>query len=66
MKRRETDGHANVLPEYDFGVGVRGQCAARYAQDTTVVVLESDIARAFPAAAAVNRALRALMQAERP
>ena len=46
--------------EYDFGGGVRGKYARRYAQGTNVVVLEPDVARAFPNAKAVNRSLRAL------
>jgi len=46
--------------EYDFTGGVRGKYARRYAQGTNVVVLEPDVARAFPNAEAVNRSLRAL------
>lgn len=47
--------------EYDFSGGVRGKHAARYAQGTNVVVLEPDVAKAFPDSAAVNEALRALL-----
>ena len=46
--------------EYDFTGGVRGKYARRYAQDTNVVVLEPDVAKAFPNAEAVNSSLRAL------
>jgi len=46
--------------EYDFSRGVRGKYARRYAQGTNVVVLEPDVAEAFPNAQAVNRSLRAL------
>ena len=51
---RETRG------EYDFSRGVRGKYARRYAQGTNVVVLEPDVAKAFPNADAVNESLRAL------
>ena len=46
--------------EYDFTGGVRGKHARRYAQGTNVVVLEPDVAKAFPNAEAVNSSLRAL------
>jgi hypothetical protein len=48
-------------PEYDFRGGVRGKYVARYREGTNVVVLDPDIAEAFPNAGAVNRALRALL-----
>ena len=48
----------DMLPEYDFSDGVRGKYAKRYAQGTNVVLLEPDVAAAFPTAEAVNRALR--------
>ena len=44
----------------DFADGVRGKYARRYAQGTNVVLLEADVAKAFPSAAAVNESLRAL------
>jgi hypothetical protein len=43
---------------YDFGKGVRGKYAKRYAEGTNVVLLEPDVAKEFPDAAAVNEALR--------
>ena len=46
--------------EYDFSHGVRGKHARRYAQGANVVVLEADVAKIFPTAAAVNDSLRAL------
>jgi hypothetical protein len=46
--------------EYDFSRGVRGKYARRYAQGANVVVLEADVAKAFPSAGAVNDSLRAL------
>ena len=52
----------DILPEYDFGAGERGKYAQRYAQGTNVVVLAPDVARAFPSARAVNRALRQVLK----
>lgn len=45
---------------YDFSAGVRGKYAARCAEGTNVVLLEPDVAKAFPSAADVNESLRAL------
>jgi len=45
---------------YDFTGGVRGKYARRHAQGTNVVVLDADVAKAFPNAEAVNDSLRAL------
>lgn len=49
-----------MQPEYDFSGGTRGKYAARYAQGTNVVMLDPDVAEAFPNAEAVNSSLRAL------
>jgi hypothetical protein len=54
-----------LLEEYDFAQlagGVRGKYAERFAAGTTLVLLDPDVARAFPTAAAVNEALRLLIQ----
>jgi len=51
--------------EYDFSTGVRGKYAARYAEGTNVVLLEPDVAAAFPTSASVNEALRSLLPAIR-
>ncbi len=51
-----------ILPEYDFRDGIRGKYAARYAEGTNVVLLDPDVAAAFPNADAVNSALRALAE----
>jgi hypothetical protein len=55
-----------LLPEYDFRGGLRGKYAARYAEQSNVVVLDPDVARAFPTAADVNRALRKLLATSKP
>lgn len=59
----------DLRPEYDPELirrGVRGRYAARYAEGTNVVVLDPDIAAAFPTREAVNAALRALLSARPP
>lgn len=60
--RKPTD---ELRPEYkrsDFGTLVRGKYAQRVAEATNVVVLEPQVARAFPNDRAVNRALRGLLR----
>ena len=47
--------------EYDFSGAARGKYARRYSQGTNVVILEPDVAKAFPNAEAVNSSLRALV-----
>lgn len=51
---------ADMRDEYDFSGGVRGKYAARFAKGTNVIVLDADVAKVFPDADAVNRALRLL------
>jgi hypothetical protein len=48
--------------DYDFSNGVRGKYARRYAQGTNVVVLEPDVAKAFPNSKAVNVSLRKIIR----
>ena len=49
-----------ILPEYDFSRGRPNKYASRYVAGSAVVVLEPDVAAAFPGPEAVNQALRAL------
>lgn len=58
--KRPTD-RDTMRPEYDFRGGVRGKYVSRYRAGTNVVVLDPNVAAAFPNADAVNRALRALL-----
>jgi hypothetical protein len=60
MKRVQKD--PDLLEEYDFSQGVQGKYAKRYAAGTNVVLLDRDIAEAFPSDEAVNTALRLVMQ----
>jgi len=53
------------LTEYDFSKmhgGVRGKYIGRYQAGTNIVLLEPDVAQAFPTSDSVNEALRLLMQ----
>jgi hypothetical protein len=40
--------------DYDFSQGTRGKYARRYARGTNVVILQPDVAKAFPMSKAVN------------
>lgn len=64
MKKADTVAD-ELRPEYrrqDFGAMVRGKYAARMKEASNVVVLDPDIAQAFPNAQAVNQALRGLLE----
>ena len=55
----------DLKSEYDETTlkgGVRGKYFKQYQQGTNLVLLEPDVARAFPDAQAVNQALRLLMR----
>ena len=55
----------DLRPEYDFSKmkgGVRGKYVDRYRAGTNIVLLEPDVAQAFPTSDSVNEALRMLMQ----
>jgi len=52
--------------EYDFANAVRGKYHKRLATEgSNVVVLDPDVAKAFPDSASVNEALRVLLKAAR-
>ncbi len=57
-----------LRPEYDFAQlqgGVRSKYVERYRSGTNLVLLDADVAQAFPDETAVNEALRLLMQIAR-
>jgi hypothetical protein len=57
--------HDDLRPEYDLSQltgGVRGKYYERATAGTTLVLLEHDVAEAFPDGQTVNQALRALIQ----
>ncbi|HEV8043379.1 MAG TPA: hypothetical protein VGP62_31155 [Bryobacteraceae bacterium] len=67
MKKKRTKrlaagrtGIDEILPEYDFSRASHNKYASRYAAGSAVVVLEPDVAAAFPSSAEANEALRAL------
>lgn len=49
-------------PEYDFSDGTVNPYAAQFGEGTTLVVLEPDVATAFPDSQSVNEALRLLIK----
>ncbi len=58
------DKAEDMRAEYDFSTmagGVRGKYRKAFLEGTNVVLLEPDVAKAFPSAAAVNEALRKLI-----
>jgi hypothetical protein len=64
MKKAKPTKRDEVRPEYkrsDFGKMVRGKYANRIAAATNVVILDPEVADAFPNDAAVNEALRSLI-----
>jgi hypothetical protein len=65
MKRIESEEEDDLRPGYDFSQmkgGVRGKYVERYREGTNLVLLDPDVAAAFPDAKAVNDALRLLLQ----
>jgi len=64
MKKPDTDND-DMLPEYDFSTlkgGVRGKYFERASSGSNLVLLDPDVAKAFPSQEAVNRALRMLAE----
>jgi len=58
----------DLRPEYDeaqLRSGVRGKYVERMKQGTNLVLLEPDVAAAFPDDRSVNQALRVLIEAAR-
>ena len=51
----------DLLDHYDFSDGVRGKYVERALKSSHVIVLEPDVAEAFPTSEAVNRTLRSLL-----
>ncbi len=67
MKRKSRDEKADELrAEYDLGEllknGVQGKYADRFHEGTNLVLLDEDVAQAFPTDQAVNEALRLVIQ----
>jgi hypothetical protein len=65
MKKKDRPVDDDLRPEYDAALirsGVRGKYAERYRQGTNVILLEPDVAAAFPNAKAVNETLRLVLR----
>ncbi len=67
MKKKSKGGKGDDLrPEYDFREllkgGVQGKYASRFREGTNLVLLERDVAEAFPSDESVNEALRLVIQ----
>jgi len=61
-KRAAPNGTQDEMrPEYDFSGGVRGKYVQRYRRGTNIVLLDPEVAAAFPDSTSVNDALRALL-----
>jgi hypothetical protein len=68
-KKSKGERTDNLRPEYDLREllkgGVQGKYAGRFREGTNLVLLEPDIAAAFPSDEAVNTALRLVMQLQK-
>jgi hypothetical protein len=67
MKKDDmTEMDDELRPEYDLRTllkdGVRGKYVERYRAGTNLVLLDPDVAKAFPDETAVNEALRLVIQ----
>jgi hypothetical protein len=68
MRMKQEDNHDDLRPEYDldYSKAVRGKYYKRLLQEgANIVVLEPDVAKAFGDSAAVNEALRSLLDLSR-
>ncbi len=64
MKKAKSLMSDDLRPEYkrsDFGEIIRGKYARRISKATNVVVLDPEVAKAFPNDKAVNDTLRSLL-----
>ena len=68
MKKSSRKSNNDMLPEYDFASmkgGIRGKYVTRFRAGTNLVLLDPDLAEAFPSDAVVNQALRAILSMTR-
>jgi thymidylate kinase len=65
MSKARAKRGRDARDEYDFSNGVRGKYTKRFAECSTVVVLDPDVARRFPDSTAVNEALREFLAGTR-
>jgi len=66
MKNKSDEMNDELRPEYDMKSllkdGMRGKYAKKYREWTNLVLLEPDVAKAFPNEKAVNEALRLVIK----
>jgi len=48
--------------EYNFSKGVKGKYSERFKEGANLIVLDPEVAKAFPDSKSVNEALRSLIQ----
>jgi len=68
MKRIDRTQDDAMRPEYDFASmkgGVRGKYVQRFRAGTNIVLLDPEVAEAFPSEASVNEALRGVLNTTR-
>ena len=68
MSKASRPENDDLRPEYDFASmkgGVRGKYVARLRKGSNLVLLEPEVAAAFPSAEAVNEALRGVLNTTR-
>jgi hypothetical protein len=68
MSNKARKDQDDMLPEYDFDYskGVRGKYYHQLMNEgSTVILLDSDVAKAFPDSASVNETLRTLLDLNR-
>ena len=68
-KKSKSEKTDDLRPEYDLSEllkdGVQGKYVHRFREGTNLVLLDPDIAAAFPNDEAVNKALRLVMQLQK-
>ncbi len=62
MNTEESQDELRPEYDFDFSKAVRGKYYHQYLESSNVVVLDPDVAAAFHNSAAVNQALRAMLQ----
>lgn len=68
MKKTNPIPSDDMRPEYDFASmkgGVRGKYVRRAREGTNIVLIEPEVAAAFPTEAAVNEALKGVLNTTR-
>ncbi|MEL6553055.1 MAG: hypothetical protein AAFQ63_06250 [Cyanobacteria bacterium J06621_11] len=65
MNQEVNELEDELRPEYDFSQmtgGIKGKYVEKYQAGTNLILLDPDVAEAFPTADSVNEALRLLLK----